>query len=150
MNIRLVALPIAVLILDRITKLWAVQALCQAPLSLYGEYISCMLTYNRGISWSLLSFKDTFGFALVTLLIVGMLITLTVYTAQRAQRGAFISGELLVLSGGLSNVYDRIMHGGVIDFILLQYGDWSFPVFNIADVAIVFGILIMMYDAARS
>jgi len=147
MNYLFFTIPAAIFVIDRITKWWALRVACEAPLKIYGDYISCIVTYNRGISWSMLTFEHTLGFALVTTLTIGMMLLLCHYIMERHRTGTLIIGELLVLGGGVANIYDRFIYGGVLDFILLQYGTWSFPVFNVADVAIVGGIGIMLYDA---
>ena len=56
----------------------------------------------------------------------------------------------LVLGGALANATDRAVHGAVADFFHLYYGSFSWYVFNIADVAIVAGVLVLMYDAVAS
>jgi signal peptidase II len=142
-----ITVPLLVILFDRITKWWALTFVCQAPLSLVGDYLSCMVTYNRGVSWSLLSNNTAYGFIAVALLIVGVIGMLVAHTVRAYQQKQRIFGELLVLGGALSNLYDRFFYDGVVDFITLRYGDWVFPIFNIADIAIVFGVLIMLYDA---
>ena len=52
----------------------------------------------------------------------------------------------LVLGGALGNLYDRIIHGYVVDFISLHYGGWYFPAFNIADTAITLGAVLLIID----
>ncbi len=148
MNILFIAIPTLVIILDRITKLWAIEYACQAPLSLVGNYMSCMVTYNRGVSWSLLSYESILGFSLVTALIVGVIGMLLFHMFVEYRKHNALFGELLVVGGAVANLYDRLIYGGVVDFILLQYGTWSFPIFNIADIAIVCGVLIMLYDVS--
>lgn len=147
MNTLIITLPLGVILLDRITKWWAVTFLCESPLSVWGEYISCMLTYNRGVSWSLFTYNDALGFGIVTLCVIAVIGFLIAHIVRQHHENAMLFGELLVLGGALSNLYDRLIHGGVVDFILLRYGSLSFPVFNIADTAIVCGALIMLYDA---
>ena len=148
MSIILVVIPTFVIVLDRITKLWAINYACQAPLSLMGDSLSCIVTYNRGVSWGLLSYESILGFSLVTLFIVGVIgiLLFHMFVEYRKQNALF--GELLVFGGAVANLYDRLMYGGVVDFILFQYGTWSFPIFNIADIAIVCGVLIMLYDVS--
>jgi signal peptidase II len=145
--IQFFVIPVLVLVLDRITKLWAIQYACQKPLSVVGNFVSCMVTYNRGISWSLLSYQDIMGYGFVTALIVGVIGMLIFHMIVEYRKNSALFGELLVLCGAVSNLYDRFIYGGVVDFILIQYGSWSFPIFNIADIAIVCGVLIMFYDA---
>lgn len=142
-----ITVPLLVILLDRITKWWALSFVCQAPLSLVGDYISCMVTYNRGVSWSLLSSNTMYGFIAVALLVILVIGALVMHTIKAYQQKHRIIGELLVLGGALSNLYDRFAYDGVVDFIALRYGDWSFPIFNIADTAIVCGVLLMLYDA---
>lgn len=53
-------------------------------------------------------------------------------------------GLSLILGGALGNVIDRIIHGYVIDFILLYYQDWQWPAFNLADSAICLGVVLLI------
>ncbi|MBV8070795.1 MAG: signal peptidase II [Acidobacteriaceae bacterium] len=54
----------------------------------------------------------------------------------------------LILGGALGNLYDRIVHGTVTDFIEVYRGGWSFPAFNVADSAITVGAILLMFDLA--
>ena len=51
-----------------------------------------------------------------------------------------------VLAGALGNLYDRIYYGYVIDFIEFYYKDFSWPIFNVADIAISIGIILLLYN----
>ena len=62
------------------------------------------------------------------------------YTYTRWKIDAIIWPYILVLGGAISNIVDRILYGGVIDFIELSCYGWSWPIFNIADMIIVFSI----------
>jgi signal peptidase II len=53
----------------------------------------------------------------------------------------------LVIGGALANALDRAIHGAVADFFHLHWGDWSWYVFNLADVAIVVGVAGLLYDS---
>lgn len=52
----------------------------------------------------------------------------------------------LVLGGAIGNLLDRLFHGYVIDFMLLYWHDWSWPAFNVADVAISVGVVMLVID----
>jgi signal peptidase II len=52
-----------------------------------------------------------------------------------------------VLAGAIGNLIDRINLGYVIDFIALHYQNWYFPVFNVADVCITIGAIILIADS---
>jgi signal peptidase II len=53
----------------------------------------------------------------------------------------------LVIGGALANALDRAIHGAVADFFHLHWGNWSWYVFNLADVAIVAGVALLLYES---
>lgn len=55
----------------------------------------------------------------------------------------------LILGGAVGNLYDRIVHRTVTDFIELYHRGWSFPAFNVADSAITVGALLLLFDLLR-
>ncbi|MFX8343314.1 signal peptidase II, partial [Acinetobacter baumannii] len=63
----------------------------------------------------------------------------------RERRRPDLIGLALVLGGALGNIYDRTVHGYVIDYADLHIGQWRpFLIFNLADAAITFGVLILL------
>jgi len=134
-------LAACVVVADRFTKAYALQNFYM-PL-VFNRFISAELVFNRGISWGMFTFDDQRFFMGISCLIIGVILMLALYAFKQFWQGRLIIGEVLVLSGALSNVADRFWYGGVIDFILLSYGSWTFPVFNVADICIVVGITSM-------
>ncbi len=57
---------------------------------------------------------------------------------------------VLILGGALGNVYDRVVHGYVVDFLHFYWQDWHFPAFNLADTAITIGAAMMILDMFRN
>jgi signal peptidase II len=55
-------------------------------------------------------------------------------------------GLVLVLGGAIGNLVDRLAQGYVVDFVLLYYDRWSFPAFNIADMGITVGVMLLLFD----
>lgn len=55
----------------------------------------------------------------------------------------------LILGGAAGNLYDRIVHGTVTDFIEVYHGSWSFPAFNVADSAITIGAILLLLEVMR-
>lgn len=128
-------------VLDRYTKLWALSA-CIKPWYI-NTFLSCEVMLNRGVSWSFFNFADETRFFILTTIIIGITGVLIAHTWRQYRLGESIIGELLIITGSLSNIVDRIIYGGVIDFLLLSYGTWSWPVFNVADMCIVSGVFLM-------
>ena len=56
---------------------------------------------------------------------------------------------VLILGGAIGNVYDRVVHGYVVDFLHFYWQDWHFPAFNLADTAITIGAAMMILDMFR-
>lgn len=137
-------LPVFVFVADRITKYYA----CLYAYNYYpiipGIWLHCV--YNRGISWGILSSNNHMNYAVLTGVIGMFLLLFIAFAWHRYKDNAHIIGELLVISGGISNLIDRCLHEGVIDFILIAWRDWSFPIFNIADCAIVLGIFLICFQ----
>jgi signal peptidase II len=130
---------------DRMTKWYAVYGLADHDV-VVNNYLSFSVCFNRGFAWSIGSSVHTLVFLVVSAIIGLVTGILILYTYKRWCRNLPIIGELMVITGALSNMFDRVLYGGVADFIVLSYGNWSWPSFNIADVAIVVGILIMLYS----
>jgi len=60
------------------------------------------------------------------------------------KQGNNIAAEVCIIAGSISNLIDRVIYGGVIDFIILSYGSLSWPVFNVADAMIVLGVILLL------
>ena len=108
-----------------------------------GECIDLVLHYNKGVAFSMFAFVGPYLKWIQSLLIIGILYY--VLKEGYLKRYAFPVG--LLIGGALGNVYDRFVHGGVVDYVAWHCG-FNFAVFNYADVAIdiaVVWILVMIY-----
>ncbi len=141
-------LALGVLIIDRLTKWYALQQF-QVPVHI-NQFLSFELTFNRGISWGMFHGASTQVFLVVSVAIALVTCLVASYALKEFKKGRPIIGETLVIAGSLSNLIDRAVYGGVIDFILVSYGTWSWPVFNGADMAIVLGVGLMIMEQYRS
>lgn len=147
MNKYLLSLSMGTLVffLDRITKAWALQA-CFVPY-VVNSWCSGILTYNTGIAWSI---GTSCAPWIVTGWVVGTLIALCILTTMswvKHSSLAALCGSTLVASGALSNVLDRFLYSGVVDFIVLHYHGWQWPTFNVADAAICCGALLWYWGS---
>ena len=59
-------------------------------------------------------------------------------------------GFTLVLGGALGNLFDRLYHGFVVDFLDFHLGNWHYPAFNVADSAICIGVALLLFTSFRS
>lgn len=77
---------------------------------------------------------------------VGASIVLFTLFVRGSGGKAFAAAVPFILSGALGNLYDRIRHGFVVDFLLVDPELFSYPVFNVADIVIVIGVALMLID----
>lgn len=137
----------AIFIVDQATKRYVFNAclnMCHV-----GGPLSFNLMINRGISWSLLCSDNPLIFGFITALIGLITLAVAWQGYQRIGAGLAAYGQTLVVAGSCSNILDRILVGGVIDFIVLSWGNWTWPTFNIADIAIVGGVGLMLLQLLR-
>lgn len=142
------AIGVAVFIIDRLSKLYALFACYDQPYAI-NRFLSCEVTFNRGISWGV--FHSESNTIFMTVLFINSCITalLAWYAYHRYTHNNSILGESLIIVGSFCNILDRLYYQGVVDFILFSYNQWSFPVFNVADVAIVVGVGIILYQQGK-
>ncbi|WP_027659158.1 signal peptidase II [Salinispora fenicalii] len=144
----LLGIGLAVLALDFVTKHLALQALeGREPVELLGGLVYLSLTRNSGAAWSI-GADHTWIFSLITILVIGWIL----WTALRLRSVPWAVSLGLVLGGALGNLMDRIFRapgwfvGHVVDMIsvLEPYGR-AFPVFNVADSALVCGVCLAVF-----
>ena len=99
-------------------------------------------TRNTGVAFGALSG----GGAVVTLIVALALALLLVYFATHVRRPLFWLPTGMLLGGAIGNVIDRARGGGVTDFVQLPL---NFPAFNVADMSITFGVLVLLYVLER-
>ncbi len=129
------------IILDQITKYWARSALMSAdgrptPIVVVEGYWDFVLAYNFGSAFSM--FENLpygrFWLSLVAAIAIAAIVRM-VHKADDSQTG-FVVALALMAGGAIGNLIDRIAFGKVTDFVLWKYGDFRWPVFNIADIAL--------------
>jgi signal peptidase II len=141
----LVAALVVVLALDQATKLFVRLVLADdLPLEVTG-FFNLVLAYNRGVSFSLFTNDSSLGpylFAALSLAIAGGLI----WWALRQGRLLFAVLAGAIAGGALGNIVDRLYLGAVVDFLDFHAFGWHWPAFNVADSAIVLGVLVLLAD----
>lgn len=138
-----VTLPV-VLALDLVTKSWALRTLAFERGELFGGLVPLTLAFNKGAAFGISVGEDSrWLFVPITFVALGLLGVLF----KQAERGDWlrIGAIALVVSGALGNLYDRLRWDrGVVDFIgPLDLGFWYFPIFNVADMAITCGAVML-------
>lgn len=141
-------LALVVIGLDIVTKVWAVDMFMHAPaMQIIPGFLKFTYAENYGAAFSFLA--DAGGwqrwFFGVIALGFSVMVCVWLWRLSPAKRWEpFALG--LILGGALGNLWDRMMLGYVRDFISVYYGNWHFPVFNVADMAISIGAAMLVIE----
>ncbi len=131
-----------VFILDRVTKVLIINHQVKNPSIFVNDYLNFDLVWNTGIGFGLFSQNANIYYYLTTLLIFLVIIFL-VYLITRS---SFLEKILfsLILGGAIGNFYDRLIYLAVPDFIDFHINDFHWFTFNIADIFITLGIILII------
>ena len=138
----------ATLLLDQASKLcllFVSDLPAREPVEL-GPFISFVVVWNRGISYGLFQQGTELGRWLLVGVSVVACLVLGAWLLRASSRLLALALGLIV-GGAAGNAVDRAAYGAVFDFIHLQAGGYSWYVFNVADAAIVAGVIGLVYDA---
>ena len=109
------------------------------PVTPFFDYV---LVWNTGVSYGLLAGLPPFFMAAI----IGLAMALLIGWWIKADGMRLRLALALCLGGAVSNALDRALYGAVADFFHLHAGTWSFYVFNIADMAITLGAILLILD----
>lgn len=104
------------------------------------SFFDLVMAWNKGVSYGLFAQHSTTGRIVLISLSLVAVGALVIWMANSLTRLAALSIGLIV-GGALGNLTDRIVHGAVADFFHFHYAGFSWYIFNIADVAIVAGVV---------
>ncbi len=140
MNKKKIIVAIIVLIIDQLTKMLMEDV--SNDIVIIKDYFTLSYAQNTGAAWSFLAGKTT------VLIIITIAMLILVYKLSHSYK----ENELIDLSFGLlyggilGNLIDRTFFGYVRDFISVRIINYNFPIFNIADSAIVIAVVFLLYD----
>ncbi len=118
-------------------------------LNLFGEeiiyvssFLNLNLVWNQGIAFGLFSFDQNIYYNLLTFII--FLITAIIAWLMINSKGLEKIGFLMVVGGSLGNIFDRLIYSSVPDFFDLHFNNFHWFIFNVADIFITFGIVLLI------
>ena len=145
--LRYAVLSILLVILDAFSKDAAQRSLADGSTIDLLPFLQLVLVYNRGAAFGFLG--EASGWQLPFFAAVGVIVS-SVIVIRLARSAAtqkwFEVALVLILAGAIGNLIDRIRVGYVVDFIALYYGAWRFPAFNVADMAIFLGAVMLVLE----
>lgn len=113
----------------------AIKSIFLGGFRLYSPYIDLILVFNKGVAFSMFAFLEG-ALKWIQLALLAGVIGYTLWL----KRTCYLIPVGILVGSGLSNVVDRFVHGGVVDYVYWHYG-FDFAVFNAADVMIDFAVV---------
>ena len=141
------AVAAVIVLVDQLTKIWAVSALSDGPVEVIGSLLQFRLTRNPGGAFSLLT-----GFTPVLAVLAGVMVVYIIRTTRRTSDVVMAYSLALVLGGAVGNLVDRLvrspgfLRGEVVDFIKVP----NWPTFNVADSEITIGVILILIRGWRT
>jgi signal peptidase II len=131
---------IAAVFIDRITKIWAIKNFMYSDTNVFPG-LNLTLVWNRGVACGFFNFRSWIGFAFVAAVVFSVMCLFAAHSYYLFKKGRLIYFEVLILAGAISNFADRFLYKGVADFVQIYCSTWYFPIFNFADLCVVFGVM---------
>lgn len=138
----------AVFLIDQVTKAWAIRKLrFGGDVVIIPNFLNFSYAQNTGVAFSFLDNQGDAGRWGLSV-VAGVAAILVLYYFWRIPRteDRVLGALALLLAGILGNVVDRMRLGFVIDWVDVQFGNWHYPTFNVADAAICVGAGLLILD----
>ena len=135
---------LSIFILDRLTKIYVIylDKTNSGSEIFSSKFLNVYLIWNEGIAFGLLSFNQNIFYNFLTLFIV-IIIFIILYMITKSS-GLKKYSLLMILGGALGNVFDRIIYKAVPDFIDFHVGNFHWFIFNVSDIFISVGVILMV------
>lgn len=140
------AVAVAILIADQISKFWVLDLLGTPPQAIeITPFFNLDLTWNQGVSFGIFG-----GGVVPPLALSGLSLLIVVFLLgwlRRAQARWTRIAIGAVIGGAVGNVIDRFLYGAVVDFLDFHVAGYHWPFFNVADSAIVIGVAMLLLES---
>ncbi len=134
-----------IFLLDRVTKISIINFLENSDNGhiQITNFLSFNLIWNEGIAFGLFSFNQKLYYNFLTIIII--LVTTIILWMIIKTKGLEKIAFLMIFGGSLGNIFDRLVYSSVPDFIDLHYNNFNWFIFNVADIFISIGIILLIY-----
>ena len=137
-------IAITIFILDRLSKYFILKLSNSDDIFNISitSFLNFNLVWNSGIAFGLFSFNEQFYYNVITLVII--IITLVILFFAIKSSGVERIGFSIILGGSLGNIFDRLYYTAVVDFIDIHINNIHWFIFNVADIFISFGVIVLI------
>jgi signal peptidase II len=108
------------------------------------DYLNIVKVINTGISFGMC--RNLIYAQIILSLTTSIIVGFICYLLYNAKTNYKITTYSMIIAGGLGNIYDRILFGGVFDFLDFHFKEYHWPAFNIADSIICIGVFLLIFE----
>ena len=144
-NLTNLIIVFSIFFLDRISK-YIILSFSQSQNELnysVTTFLDFNLVWNSGIAFGLFSFDQSIYYNLITSIII--LVTLLIIWVALKSKGLEKISYLMIVGGSFGNIFDRLYYSSVIDFIDINYNNFHWFIFNVADIFITLGVMLLIF-----
>jgi len=139
---------LAVVAIDQATKAMMIAYFVPGEQKPITSFFSLVLAFNSGAAFSMLASAEGWQRWLFAI-VAAVAAVVIAWLIRRGGSVMYLLGLALIMGGALGNLWDRLMIGRVVDFLLFHYQGWAYPAFNAADSAITVGAALLILDSLR-
>lgn len=135
-------LAFVIIIIDQLTKWWVIANMeLRESITVIENFFYLTSHRNTGAAWGILEGKMLFFYIITVVVIV-----VICYYIQKFAKDSILTGIALglILGGAVGNFIDRLFRKEVVDFFDVYLGNYNYPIFNIADSALVVGVIVVL------
>jgi signal peptidase II len=140
------AIAAAVVAFDQATKAIVQAAFAPGERLPVVPFLDLVLVFNAGAAFSFLADASGWQRGFFVAVALGASVLIVHLLRRHPDERLFCTGLGLILGGAIGNLWDRVVLGHVVDFVLLHAGGYHFPAFNVADSAITVGAALLVWD----
>jgi len=137
----------AIVLADRLTKLWVLEAFAPGERLLVTGFFNLVLVFNKGAAFSFLAGASGWQTPVFAAISSIAAVVLTVLILRNPGNRMLCAALGLILGGALGNLWDRLQWGHVVDFLDFHAAGWHWPAFNVADSAISVGAALLILES---
>lgn len=142
-------IAVIIVLLDQIAKVVVARMFGYGESLTMTSFFNIVRAHNTGAAFSFLAAEDGWQRYLFTSIAVAAVLFILYLLKRHAGQKLFCMALALILGGAVGNLIDRVLYGYVIDFLDFHAGQWHWPAFNVADMAIVGGAGFFVLDELR-
>ncbi len=144
-----ISIVTAIVLIDQITKFIIVKTMeLGESIQVIKKFFYISSHRNDGAAWSILEGQIWF-FYIITVIAIAVMVYLLVKKINKKANPLIFYGLLLALAVTIGNFIDRVLFQEVVDFLDFRIFSYNYPIFNVADMALVIGVGIMMFDLIK-